>query len=115
MKKRTWHFAYHPYVYEIKCTKCGEKAEITWSEWQEHIWCYKCEEDIEITGSILNGPIPIMLAAVVKIAFDRIIIETGEFDAYNIGAGMWESELKKIGDDPRLQGIYKDLINKKKR
>lgn len=36
-----WLFA--PQEYGYRCP--AGHANIYWSEWEEHIWCYKCEKD----------------------------------------------------------------------
>ena len=105
MIKRTWHFAIHPAAFEISCTKCKEREDITWSEYQEHMWCYKCEEDIKIENSVLNGPIPMGVAQTLGMSFDRIIIATGEIDKYNNKYNKFESELKKLRETSQTKGL----------
>jgi len=66
-----------PSVYEIKCDKCGGE-NITWSEYKHKIWCFDCEIDTEGTGGIFDGPIPMNLAEMMGISFDRIRIKDGK-------------------------------------
>ncbi len=107
MKKRTWHYAYHPFEYDIQCPS-DSGHDITWSEWEKHIWCRVCKEDIKIENSILNGPIPMKLASMLNIKFDRIIIATGEIDSYDTGSSMYHSEIKRIKGYPQLKGLAKE-------
>lgn len=102
---RTWHYAHHPSMFHIQCPHCKENSNITWSEWQGHMWCYVCNLDIPIENSILNGPIPIGLAGSLGMRFDRIIIATGEFDEYNTKHNMYESEITVLMNRKQAQGL----------
>jgi len=113
MKPRTWHYAYHPSLYQVACPNCADH-NITWSEWQEHLWCYECEKDIKIENSILNGPIPTTVANAMGIKFDRVIIATGKLDVWDVDCNMYASEIKKIRSKPQLKGFaskYPDIYD----
>lgn len=89
--KRDWCFADHPSMFEIKCNRCGEHDSITWSEYQRHIWCYKCEDDILVSGSLLDGPVPVFAASIMGVSFDRIILSTEKVEKFDLKKGSWMS------------------------
>ena len=66
-----------PTSYEISCDICGGN-NITWSEFEHMIWCFDCKKDTSGNGGIFDGPIPLQLAQLFGITFDRIDIKTGE-------------------------------------
>ena len=77
---RTHCYCQQPYIYDIECPLCG-KRNITWSEFEYHIWCYDCEKDIWIPrryAGIFGGPIPIEVSKMMGISFDRINLKTQE-------------------------------------
>jgi len=88
--KRLWHFTHHPKTFEASCPVCGESDDITWSEWQGHLWCYKCKEDVPVKNSVLNGPVPTGLAIAMGMNFDIRIIATGEIKKYDAKTGTHE-------------------------
>lgn len=77
MKKRKWAYIQKPSVYEIHCDLCGG-SNITWSEFEHRIWCYKCRKDIPGTGGVFDGPIPLEVAKMLGMSFDRIQIPSGK-------------------------------------
>ena len=78
MKRRKRCPAYEPTAYEIKCDVCNG-SKITWSEFEDHIWCYNCEKDTKGTPSALCGPVPVEVAKMLigPHCFDEIDVETG--------------------------------------
>ena len=77
---RTHCYCQHPFKYDIECPLCGGK-NVTWSEFESHIWCYDCEKDICIPhryAGIFGGPIPMQATRIFGISFDRINIKTNE-------------------------------------
>jgi hypothetical protein len=42
------------------------------------IWCYDCKVDTQGDGGIFDGPIPMGIAGLFGISFDRIHIRTGK-------------------------------------
>ena len=78
MKKREWIYVQKPAQYEITCDKC-ECSNIEWSEFEGMIWCYDCEVDTKGTGGVFSGPIPFGAAGLLGLSFDRIILETKEY------------------------------------
>ncbi|GAG30258.1 unnamed protein product [marine sediment metagenome] len=64
-----------PQAYEIRCNICNG-ANITWSEYEEKIWCYNCKKDTPGTGGIFGGPVPIEVSQMFGISFDRIDLKT---------------------------------------
>jgi hypothetical protein len=41
------------------------------------VWCRDCDLDVESDGGIFSGPIPMEVAKMFGISFDRIHIKTG--------------------------------------
>jgi hypothetical protein len=70
MKKREWIYIQEPAKYEMFCDKCGG-VNITWSEFEGHIWCYDCKIDTIGIGGIFDGPIPLELSKMFGVSFDR--------------------------------------------
>jgi hypothetical protein len=70
LKKRRSCYIQKPYEYEIECNLCGGK-NIDWSEFEERIWCFDCKKDVRGTKGVFDGPIPIQVAAVLGMSFDR--------------------------------------------
>ena len=77
MKKRKWCYVQPPTAYDIACDICGGN-NITWSEYEGHVWCYDCEKDTGGTGGIFDGPIPYELTQMLGISFDKIDMATGK-------------------------------------
>jgi hypothetical protein len=77
MRKRRWCYAQPPAVYDKHCDLCGGD-NTTWSEYEGHIWCFDCKKDTKGTPSGLSGPVPVMVANLMGIRFDRINIKTGK-------------------------------------
>lgn len=77
--KRTHVYVQHPRVYEISgCPESPDHA-VTWSEYEQRLWCFVCCVDFvpEFWG-IFDGPIPLGAATLLGLSFDRLSIETGE-------------------------------------
>lgn len=71
LSKRKWCYTQYPSVYQIEPHDCGN-AKIEWSEWKGLLWCSKCNVDfVPRHWGILDGPIPINLANMMGIRFDR--------------------------------------------
>ncbi|MDO8641499.1 MAG: hypothetical protein Q7R33_08195 [Nitrosarchaeum sp.] len=70
LKKRTWHYIQNPKDYEITCDKCNG-TNIEWSEFEHMIWCYDCKIDTKGTEGVFGGPIPVELAGILGMSFDR--------------------------------------------
>lgn len=77
MKKREWCYVNSPTDYSISCDICGGH-NITWSEYEGHVWCYDCEKDTPGTDGIFNSPIPYELTQMLGISFDKIDLATGK-------------------------------------
>ncbi len=45
-KKRTVCYICGPDAFVLVCPN-DQKHKITWSEYEQHIWCYDCKKDIE--------------------------------------------------------------------
>ena len=69
--RRKWHYIQRPAAFCIGPCKCGN-SDLQWSEWQKHVWCDKCKLDfIPTHNGVFDGPIPLNLANMMGIRFDR--------------------------------------------
>lgn len=93
LKKRTWHYIMNPDKFCIQCTICGNN-EIQWSEYEKHIWCPKCEKDVFIedcNSGIFSGPIPVEMASMFGMCFDRWDMEKREYLEFKeTSPGEWD-------------------------
>jgi len=71
--KRVWYYIQPPATYEMSCDLCGG-SNIYWSEWKGHIWCYDCEADTIGDQGFLDGPVPVNVAAMLGISFEKVWI-----------------------------------------
>lgn len=77
--KRTHVYIQHPLFYDIPGCPDNPSHVITWSEYENRLWCFDCEVDfIPKYWGIFDGPIPMGTAKLMGISFDRINIETRE-------------------------------------
>ena len=88
--KRTHHYAMPPEHFGIRCTEC-KSTNTTWSEFEQHIWCYSCEDDIKTHSHDIY---PMGTAILMGMNFDRIIIGEG-LDRFNVDELKYESEIDK--------------------
>ncbi len=86
--KRTWIYAQKPTVYAIECDNCGG-LNITWSEYEKHIWCFDCEIDTAGTKGIFDGPILVGLCKDMGISFDRIDLKTKQVQVFDPKTGEY--------------------------
>jgi hypothetical protein len=108
MDKRKWCYILPPYIFEMKCPKC-KGINITWSEYEHHIWCYDCEQDLnpkdtEYAG-IFSGPVPVNVSYILGLHFDRINFETNKVELFNLNTCNYDPL-------PNLVEIIKDLLLK---
>ena len=74
---RTHCYCMKPEVYDIACPIC-KKHNTHWSEFEKHLWCFDCEKDILLTlndSGVFSGPIPMGVAGMFGMSFDRISIK----------------------------------------
>jgi len=91
-KRRAWAYCMPPKAFEVAECSCGNQ-DTQWSEFEDRLWCDRCQKDfIPEHYGILGGPLPIHLAEMMGIRFDRVIIETGEVERFNSGTLTWEKE-----------------------
>lgn len=76
LNRRRWVYVHEPPAYEIICNLCGNR-HVTWSEYRGMIWCWRCLRDVPGDGGIFSGPIPMEVAKMLGISFDRIHIPSG--------------------------------------
>ncbi len=92
LPRRTWVYCMLPKAYEMADCSCGNQ-DTQWSEFENHLWCEKCQKDfIPEHNGVLDGPIPVHLAKMMGMQFDRIIIETGKVERFNVSIGKWKKE-----------------------
>ena len=84
--KRSWCYCMKPPSYDIRCDIC-DGSNISWSEFEEKIWCFDCEKDTPGTGGIFRGPLPVAVAGILGISFDRIDLETGNLLKMRVSDG----------------------------
>jgi len=88
-EKRTWCYVQQPPAYEVAPCSCGN-SKTQWSEYMGHLWCDKCEKDfIPAHGGIFDGPIPIELASMMGISFDRFDIATQTISRFDKPTGEY--------------------------
>ena len=90
MEKRTWHYIQKPQEHDISCPVC-ESRNLAWSEFENCIWCYKCEKDYDNYVSALSGPVPVRVALMLGISFDRYNMETKKVEKYNVDTNQYEN------------------------
>lgn len=90
--KREWVYVLPPSEYECTCDQCGSK-NVTWSEYQNMLWCYNCERDVE-GYSIFTGPVAYELCVMFlgQNCFDRIILSTGAYEKFMDKGNRFEWE-----------------------
>lgn len=77
--KRTHVYVQHPGVYEISGCSVDPNHAVTWSEYEQRLWCFTCCVDfVPESWGIFDGPIPVGLATIMGLSFDRLNIETRE-------------------------------------
>lgn len=76
MKKRETCYVCNPVFLELFCPN-DNNHRITWSEYENHIWCYDCEKDIEYEPGYA-GPILIETAKLLGIDYRKYDIKTGK-------------------------------------
>lgn len=89
LKKRTWHYVQKPAEYEIACDKCNG-TNIDWSEFEHMIWCHDCKIDTRGNEGIFGGPIPVQLAGILGMSFDRYEMEKKEIHKFINGKNGWD-------------------------
>jgi hypothetical protein len=88
-EKRTWCYRQPPAAFEIAGCTCGNSAT-QWSEFTGHLWCSKCEKDfIPAHNGIFDGPIPVGLAGMMGMSFDRIDLATQTIQKFNPETGEY--------------------------
>lgn len=75
-RRRKWAYCMWPSTYQIPPCACGN-VNIQWSEWEKHVWCDVCKKDfIPEHNGVFDGPIPLGLANMLGIRFDRYDLKT---------------------------------------
>lgn len=82
--KRRWHYIQKPAVFDIPPCACGNH-DLQWSEYQRHVWCDQCKTDfIPKSNGIFEGPVPVNVANLMGISFDRVNLDTQKIEKYNL-------------------------------
>lgn len=76
LKKRKYCYICNPHCLDLFCPNDSEH-NITWSEYEKHIWCFDCKRDIRYPPG-LTGPIPMGVARLLGIDYRKYNIKTGE-------------------------------------
>lgn len=88
---RTWCYVQPPAAYGVASCGCGN-TQTQWSEFQGLLWCAKCEKDFKpVHGGIFDGPVPVGMAQVMGISFDRIILATKEVQRFDAESAQYVS------------------------
>lgn len=83
-KKRKWHYIQQPSAYEIAPCACGN-VDTQWSEFEGRLWCDRCAVDfIPAHDGIFDGPIPITVATMLGMSFDRFNLETNQVEPFEV-------------------------------
>lgn len=93
--KRKTCYIMEPYNYDIRCDLC-DGINITWSEYEHHIWCFDCKKDTKGTQGIFGGPISVNISNVLGINFDKVELETGKKLLFTMKEGKISWEPKNI-------------------
>ena len=75
MNKREVCYICHPHYLDLYCPN-NPDHKITWSEYEQHIWCYDCNKDIEYPRGVTI--IALGLAKIIGIDYREYNIKTGE-------------------------------------
>ena len=87
--KRTWCYIQPPAAYEVAPCDCGN-ADTQWSEFVGHLWCAKCQKDFKPSHSgVFDGPIPLQVATLLGLSFDRIDLATDEVQKFDPNSGEY--------------------------
>lgn len=82
LEKRTWCYMQSPSIYEIAPCACGNTAT-QWSEFKGRLWCDRCAVDfVPAHNGIFDGPIPVSVAGMLGMSFDRFNLETGQVERF---------------------------------
>lgn len=87
LKKREWCYIQAPREFEVSPCDCGND-NCQWSEFEGHLWCDKCQKDfIPEHNGIFDGPIPVNVAYMLGVRFDRYHIESGKVQRFDLETG----------------------------
>ena len=90
--KRTWCYVLSPSKFEMPGCSCGNH-NTQWSEFDNHLWCDHCRKDfIPANNGIFDGPIPMKLASLMGIHFDRFNLGTGLMEKFDLETGEYVSK-----------------------
>lgn len=86
LEKRRWCYAQPPDTYGIAPCACGRQGT-EWSEFKGRIWCSDCGIDfVPAHNGIFDGPIGVQTSAMLGIRFDRINLETMQFEPFEMAS-----------------------------
>ncbi len=90
LERRTWHYIQSPAHFEVAACSCGN-ADTQWSEFRHHVWCDPCQKDfVPEHNGVFDGPIPIGVATMLGLNFDRFNMETGKVERLNHESAQYE-------------------------
>lgn len=94
LPKRTWHYVQSPKIFEVSPCSCGN-VDTEWSEYKDHLWCDKCQKDfVPEHHGLFDGPIMVKLCQLLGISFDRINLETGHYEQFDVETLEYKANLK---------------------
>lgn len=83
LEKRKWCYVQQPASFDMAPCACGNAAT-EWSEFAKHLWCSKCQIDfVPEHAGIFDGPIPMTVARMLGMSFDRFNIETQQVEVFD--------------------------------
>lgn len=99
LKKREWVYIQPPRKFDIAPCDCGCN-EAQWSEFEGHLWCEPCQKDfIPSHNGVFDGPVPVGVAAMLGMSFDRLILSTNLVERFDINSGKY---LPGVPSRPRM-------------
>ena len=75
MNKRETCYVCGPENFDLKCPN-NPDHKITWSEYEQHIWCYDCKKDIKYEPCVVI--VPWNVARIIGIDYRQYNVKTGE-------------------------------------
>ena len=90
-ERRTWAYVLPPKAFEVAGCECGN-IDTQWSEFVGHCWCDRCNKDfVPVGNGLFDGAIPVKHAAMLGVTFDRVILEDGSLERFNLETCEYES------------------------
>lgn len=99
LELREWSYCQRPQDFDMDSCDCGNHVT-QWSEYKNHLWCVKCEKDfIPKFNGIFEGPIPMELAYLMGVSFDRINLKTWRIERFDRARNVYLAEDGTIAEE----------------